>query len=178
MENAEQILNIIKTSFPSSSFDSWSTAKNCEEDTDSDVSKLQCYWSKARGLFNRAQSNLELGAEAESSILEFSRTAQDIMSSTASNYDLSKLCQGICLSALAVIVSLFSCFGGGLKDRGSRGCFSLIAVGYGVLMFASSYVEEEQQFWYWILTGWIFYLYASSYVYIYRIVYGMICTDF
>jgi len=25
----------------------------------------------------------------------------------------------------------------------------LVALGFGMLMFASSYVEEEQQFWYW-----------------------------
>ena len=33
--------------------------------------------------------------------------------------------------------------------------FLLIAAAYSVMMFASSYVEEEQHFWYWATSGWL-----------------------
>lgn len=35
---------------------------------------------------------------------------------------------------------------------------------YGVMMFATSYVEEEQHFWYWATAAWMAYLYAAKYV--------------
>ncbi|KAJ4402279.1 major facilitator super transporter protein [Didymella pomorum] len=40
--------------------------------------------------------------------------------------------------------------------------YSLTLTLYTVLMFASSYVEEEHNFWYWITSGWFFYLYLGS----------------
>ncbi|MGG6497429.1 UNVERIFIED_CONTAM: hypothetical protein NY603_31355, partial [Bacteroidetes bacterium 56_B9] len=33
--------------------------------------------------------------------------------------------------------------------------FALISLLYGVMMFASSYVEEEQHFWYWLTPAWL-----------------------
>jgi len=36
--------------------------------------------------------------------------------------------------------------------------FAFVTIAYGFMMFASSYVEEEQQFWYWICSGWLAFL--------------------
>jgi len=36
--------------------------------------------------------------------------------------------------------------------------FIVIIAGYGVMMFASSYVEEEHHFWYWTCSSWLVYL--------------------
>jgi ethanolamine phosphate transferase 2 subunit G len=33
--------------------------------------------------------------------------------------------------------------------------FLMITIAYGIMMFASSYVEEEQHFWYWTTSGWL-----------------------
>jgi hypothetical protein len=35
------------------------------------------------------------------------------------------------------------------------------------MMFASSYVEEEHNFWYWIASGWFFALFLKGYDHIY-----------
>lgn len=36
----------------------------------------------------------------------------------------------------------------------SSGSLSVVTLLNGIIMFASSFVEEEQQFWYWITSGW------------------------
>jgi ethanolaminephosphotransferase len=109
-----------------------------------------------------ARDTNDISPEIESAVLDFSRAAQEIMSSTASNYDLSRLYLGSSLAGLAVILSLVAS-AGAISRSGGAGLFLLfIVVSYSMMMFASSYVEEEQQFWYWILTGWIFYLHTKS----------------
>lgn len=80
------------------------------------------------------------------------------MSGMASNYDMDKLIYGgiitvAALSAAGVATAMST----KLTVR-NFGPFALITVLYGVMMFASSYVEEEQHFWYWSTTAWLFYL--------------------
>lgn len=76
------------------------------------------------------------------------------MSSTASNYNLALLVAGALLAtismglAVAVIAPSFATIT-------APGLFyTFVAVLYGVMMFASSYVEEEQHFWYWTASAW------------------------
>lgn len=80
------------------------------------------------------------------------------MSSMASNYDIDKLVLGgsitvaaTCAAGVATIVSTKTAIRNFVP-------FALITLLYGVMMFASSYVEEEQHFWYWSTTAWLFYL--------------------
>lgn len=40
-----------------------------------------------------------------------------------------------------------------------------ISLLYGIMMFASSYVEEEQHFWYWATTAWLMLLWVKWSVY-------------
>jgi ethanolaminephosphotransferase len=80
------------------------------------------------------------------------------MSGTASNYDVSRMTIGIALTGLSFLAV-------SIHMLGERGLFNIdtllfiaILAGNGAIMFASSYVEEEQQFWYWISAGWIAYI--------------------
>lgn len=80
------------------------------------------------------------------------------MSSTASNYDMTRLISGGATAILAVVLALTATIS---STRGSAGAlisFALITLLYGIMMFASSYVEEEQHFWYWSTTAWLVYL--------------------
>ncbi len=87
--------------------------------------------------------------------------AQDIMSSAASNYDVTKLFLGTALSTLICVLSLMALLP--LQSTSTAGLFYILALTlYAVLMFASSYVEEEHNFWYWITSGWLFYLFLYS----------------
>lgn len=83
------------------------------------------------------------------------------MSSTASNYDVARLTTGTALAVLSVLLTLFTL--PSLRPVTPAGIsYGLILVLYAVLMFASSYVEEEHNFWYWASSGWFFYLFVAE----------------
>ncbi|EDP47458.1 transferase (Gpi7), putative [Aspergillus fumigatus A1163] len=90
------------------------------------------------------------------------RSAQDVMSSTASKYNTTRLYLGLFVAALAVLLSFFPAYGLGSKYSYAVTFLMLIIISYGGMMFASSYVEEEQQFWYWVVTAWTVYLHIKS----------------
>jgi ethanolaminephosphotransferase len=89
------------------------------------------------------------------------RDAQEVMSSTASNYNVTRLLLGTALAFLTCVLSFFTL--PPLRPLSSAGLYYFLTLGlYIVLMFASSYVEEEHNFWYWITSGWFFYLFLGS----------------
>ena len=77
------------------------------------------------------------------------------MSSTASDYDVGRLNIGIALAGIATLACITVLFTSSLYSRSTGLWISCITVLYGVMMFASSYVEEEQHFWYWVSSGWL-----------------------
>ena len=84
------------------------------------------------------------------------------MSSTASNYDVTKLATG---QAVAAIGLFFAGLASGptiINSWRSSLPFIGISVFYGIMMFASSYVEEEQHFWYWTTTAWLMILWIKA----------------
>lgn len=86
------------------------------------------------------------------------------MSSTASNYDVSRLLTGIGLLTLSVIITATVVLTRPNFMQKDSVFFLLATVLYGAMMFASSYVEEEQHFWYWVTGGWISYLALRKHV--------------
>ena len=85
---------------------------------------------------------------------QFCQQAQQTMSSTASNYSLRHLLLGIGIALIAFLISLSSS-GGYLLEAGPTGVWTvLVGTIYGMMMFASSFVEEEHHFWYWTASGW------------------------
>jgi len=89
------------------------------------------------------------------------RKAQEVMSGAASNYDISRLFLGTLLSLLICILSFFSL--PAFLPLTSAGLYTTgTIILYGILMFASSYVEEEHNFWYWATSGWFGLLFISS----------------
>lgn len=93
---------------------------------------------------------------------QFLRAAQSILSSAASNYDVSKLQLGIALAVVACGSAVVT-----LATQGSESSsiwIVALALGYGMMMFASSFVEEEQHFWYWVACSWLTWLYLKLWV--------------
>jgi ethanolaminephosphotransferase len=77
------------------------------------------------------------------------------MSSMASNYNVPRLFIGQAAALAAVVASVTSVVKAGCHREGPLSPLALITVLYGIMMFASSYVEEEQHFWYWSSTIWV-----------------------
>jgi ethanolaminephosphotransferase len=86
------------------------------------------------------------------------------MSSTASNYDTSKLVEGQALGFSALVAATVAASSTILVSV--KNCYPIMLIGllYGIMMFSSSYVEEEQHFWYWTSTAWVGLLWIRSYV--------------
>ena len=83
------------------------------------------------------------------------------MSSTASNYDVSKLAIGQVVAALGLFFGLAATGPAMAKTLRASSPFLIVTLVYGIMMFASSYVEEEQHFWYWTSTAWLILLWIK-----------------
>ncbi|KAI9677584.1 MAG: major facilitator super transporter protein [Caeruleum heppii] len=152
--NAEQILRIVKATFQSFKDDEVSQA--CRSSS-SDIEDLECQWTQARRLLRQPLDSASAGDTLET-LTKFAKQAQNVMSSTASNYDLSKLATGITISAVATVLAVIVSFPAWYRSQVDGTIFVVVAASFGGMMFASSYVEEEQHFWYWATTGWLAYL--------------------
>jgi ethanolaminephosphotransferase len=164
LQAAKQVLKLLKATFPGYEFNGDVSSKVCDNSADADISRLECEWQKTWKLVHRARKHNDGFQEAESSLISFSRAARDIMSSTASKYNLTRLYVGAGLTGLCVITAVASSFRT-ISTSGIVGIFFVfILLSYCIMMFGTSYVEEEQEFWYWVLSGWILYLHIKSYV--------------
>lgn len=84
------------------------------------------------------------------------------MSSTASDYSIPKLVIGQIFAAMAVLLALLVAGPTLTTSISGAAPFLATTIAYGVMMFASSYVEEEQHFWYWTNTAWIMALFFKK----------------
>lgn len=95
---------------------------------------------------------------------KFTAKCQDVLSSASSNYDINLMVTGITFVSLGFLCSLIGFVTILEKSRLANVMFFVTATAYTVMMFASSYVEEEHNFWYWVASGWFFLLALKVYV--------------
>lgn len=157
IRNARQILNVVTAAFGSELFDAHAAVDPCASKA-TDVDELACEWRRI---------SLEASSQADAAGIDqawlsatsaWIRRAQELMSSMASNYDMSRLALGQGLAVAAVVASLAVLGLQGFQQAGSPKPLFMLAASYGPMMFASSYVEEEHHFWYWTCTLWLAYL--------------------
>lgn len=155
--NARQILGIVTAAFGSELFEPSPNTDPCAQDT-TDISALACDWYKLNQEVGSLLGSSSLDPAWFSAMAAWLRNAQDLMSSMASNYDIPKLVFGEALALAAGVCSLLTVTWLGTNTVGNILPLALITLSYGGMMFASSYVEEEQHFWYWASTFWIAHL--------------------
>lgn len=81
-----------------------------------------------------------------------------MMTNAVSKYDLGRLYAGIGITVVAA-AALVPCIVSVTRKNWVFVSACFITFLYGIMMFASSFVEEEHNFWYWIASsccGWLF----------------------
>lgn len=71
----------------------------------------------------------------------------------ASNYDMPRLVLGQIIALAAFVATSSS-----ISLTATHAPFAVMTLSYGIMMFASSYVEEEHHFWYWMTSAWFAFL--------------------
>ncbi|KAK4250523.1 GPI ethanolamine phosphate transferase 2 [Corynascus novoguineensis] len=151
MRNAHQIKEIVVAAFGQQIFETDTDVADFTE-FKSDYQELAHDWKELAESYGRDDAKLI------PSILKWLHHAQDVLSSMASNYDMSRLYFGQAAAAAALIAALIAAARFTNDTAASFIPLSGIVLAYGIMMFASSYVEEEHHFWYWATTAWFTYL--------------------
>ncbi|KAH6661411.1 alkaline-phosphatase-like protein [Truncatella angustata] len=157
MHNAKQIFRIVVAAFGDSMLIDSFDGNDCSH-MPTDAEELACEWHfLSRGPPLDSSQALD-DVEWDQRVLQWLRNSQRTMSSMASNYDITRLSQGAAVALLALMFALVASILSVRSTAGSILCFATVTILYGTMMFASSYVEEEQHFWYWSATAWLVYL--------------------
>ncbi|GAM86846.1 hypothetical protein ANO11243_048660 [Dothideomycetidae sp. 11243] len=172
--NALQILDIVKSHYGPSGFvnvaGSSMSFNRCRLGY-SGKAQLQCLWSRAQRMMLAASLDGRFSkSEQAEALLEFLKEAQEQLSATASSYDVTRLVLGILIASIAVIAAIFASSSAYVTSSATLG-FSVLTALYSIMMFASSFVEEEQHIWYWMTGGWLAALAAARYA-------GCLCFDY
>lgn len=152
--NAEQIKQVAYATYPEA-FDvdlSLCTNKGALDEK----RQLACKWLSITEMHQTFVNDQHLFIRDGTPLINsFLREAQKQLSGTASKYDTRSMLVGIVLAVLCCIppMVLFSSDANGLTF--TTYAFLFTEVSYAATMFASSYVEEEHQFWYWISSAWL-----------------------
>lgn len=161
LRNALQIQAIVKATFPNPAYDNPFATIDCK-DPSSSGDELACKWRRVTDIY-RSMGGFNPPEEVvKQPLLDFCHRAQEVMSSTASNYDITRLISGIVLAGVSVLLTLSAMGKAWPKPMSTTVFYGFLLLLYGVMMFASSYVEEEQHFWYWSTSAWLFYIAFSK----------------
>lgn len=157
IRNARQVLDIVTAAFGAELFDPKGSIDPCSLE-DSNIHQLACDWRRISADATAASIQEPTDEQWLWDMSKWLHQAQDLMSSMASNYDMPRLSLGQGLAIAAVVEGLIAVAWQPRLSVASLVPTLIIGFSYGVMMFASSYVEEEQHYWYWASTLWLAYL--------------------
>lgn len=158
LENARQILHLIEATGSSPSFERRPSKPSCP-DSSTDLQQLGRDWQEISELLEASSRDSSSdNGKLLSALAKFTKRGQRFLSGAASNYDMFKITLGMILALGSVSLALMACFPVMRKPTTSVFVFLGTTVAYSVMMFASSYVEEEHHFWYWAASAWLVYV--------------------
>ncbi|KAI1766036.1 alkaline phosphatase-like protein [Hypoxylon sp. FL1150] len=162
VRNARQILEIVAATYSSSTSLGKQYSPDCTR-PNSPAEELSCEWQQLSGIVEKVPPATEdLDDAWIADVSNWLSKAQTLMSGMASNYDMNMLVYGEIAAILASIAAICAVASSASINTANLLPFVLITVLYGIMMFASSYVEEEQHFWYWTTSAWLFSLLNRS----------------
>ncbi|KAI1799940.1 alkaline phosphatase-like protein [Daldinia bambusicola] len=161
VRNAKQILDIVTASFSGSSSVGKMPNLDCIR-PGSGAEELACEWQQISQVTEKALHETNPDEDHITNVSEWLSRAQTLMSGMASNYDMSMLIYGEVAALVASVAAVYALIASSPTAASKLAPLMLITVMYGIMMFASSYVEEEQHFWYWSTSAWLFYLAIRS----------------
>ncbi|KAG6282993.1 hypothetical protein E4U48_002283 [Claviceps purpurea] len=133
VRNAKQILGIVTATFGVELFDLKGKINPCLLDK-TDINNLACEWQR---LITQADDMLDgsnVNTEWLSGMLAWLRSAQELMSGMASNYDVSKLGLGLALAASAAACSIMAMLSLVNRSHDMVWPTSLMTALYGVMI--------------------------------------------
>ncbi|KAI0127610.1 alkaline-phosphatase-like protein [Xylariales sp. AK1849] len=159
MHNARQMMDIIDAAFSGLALSNISTHTGVEcSQLPTTAYQLACQLEGINQMVQGTKSQSDVAITLTNEISTWLQEAQSLMSSMASNYDMARLLQGGIAASVAVLLVSAASFRFVRGSAGALCSFTGITLLYGIMTFASSYVEEEQHFWYWTTTAWLVYL--------------------
>ncbi|KJX99502.1 GPI ethanolamine phosphate transferase like protein [Zymoseptoria brevis] len=167
--NAQQVVQIVEATYGEESFRTavqgfqikdLTGEKVCHEHPEGEQ-RLACLWAHASIISSEAPDP----AAAKAALMVFLHESQSSLSGTASSYNIPFMATGMALTTVILLLSLLS-LPASIFSRSpttpATSFFGLTTLLYTIMMFASSYVEEEQQFWYWLTPAWVLLLSISA----------------
>ncbi|KAF3207428.1 major facilitator super transporter protein [Orbilia oligospora] len=142
--NGRELSRLISASY--SDFDRLLGEGKCNGKT-GQLDKLACIWHSA------VLSSLP--SEQMRLFSTFSTECQDILTSAATNYDTDSMLIAIIIGTISLVLFATVWVVDGIPGSALyKLLFWALSLSYSGMMIASSYVEEEQQYWYWAASGW------------------------
>ncbi|KAK5020242.1 major facilitator superfamily transporter protein [Cryomyces antarcticus] len=164
-ENRQRLMDVVSAKHRDPKYFSHGALQDRCDWSNMDDDDLVCQDAKLKNIANdhSAMSDENLQELYIEWTIDWCRKAQRVMSNEATEYSVLLLGSGMLVATIAVLLSIST-----LPSQWFRSPTGLVFVAmtgtYSATMFASSYVEEEQQFWYWFAAAWVAFLTAKRYM--------------